>query len=195
GSTGTGAGPTGVAAETAAASSPAGVVSSGAGAARAAANGASPRLYLHEFLAGGLGASPAGDGAAGQHAPAGPRGLSSELLEQRLPVRVLRLDVRTDSGGGGVRVGGSGLLRELLLLESLHVELCGERRRRPPYGLGGGGPGQLGRDTLIRDGAARPLPAKVRIVLRAGDILRTESPGGGGYGDPMRAAFFAALLA
>ena len=110
-------------------------------------------------------------------------------------MRVLRLDVRTDSGGGGVRVGGSGLLRELLLLESLHVELCGERRRRPPYGLGGGGPGQLGRDTLIRDGAARPLPAKVRIVLRAGDILRTESPGGGGYGDPMRAAFFAALLA
>jgi N-methylhydantoinase B/oxoprolinase/acetone carboxylase alpha subunit len=169
--------------------------SPGAAVTNATAAAASRRLYLHEFLAGGLGASPAVDGATGQHAPAGPRGLSSELLEQRLPVRVLRLEVRTDSGGGGVRTGGSGLRRELLLLEALHVELCGERRRRPPYGLGGGGPGQLGRDTLIRDGAARPLPAKARLVLSAGDILRTESPGGGGYGDPMRAAFFAALLA
>lgn len=169
--------------------------SPGAAAASAPAGAASRRFYLHEFLAGGLGASPAVDGATGQHAPAGPRGLSSELLEQRLPVRVLRLEVRADSGGGGVRTGGSGLRRELLLLETLHVELCGERRRRPPYGLGGGGPGQLGRDTLIRDGAARPLPAKARLVLSAGDILRTESPGGGGYGDPMRAAFFAALLA
>ena len=166
-----------------------------AAAVSAPAAAASRRLYLHEFLAGGLGASPAFDGATGQHAPAGPRGLSGELLEQRLPVRVLRLAVRTDSGGGGVRAGGSGLLRELLLLEELHVELCGERRRRPPYGLGGGGPGQIGRDTLIREGEARPLPAKARLVLRAGDILRTESPGGGGYGDPQRAAFFAALLA
>jgi N-methylhydantoinase B/oxoprolinase/acetone carboxylase alpha subunit len=32
------------------------------------------------------------------------------------------------------------------------------------------------------------------LLLRAGDILRTESPGGGGFGDPQRAAFFAALL-
>jgi N-methylhydantoinase B len=161
----------------------------------AVASAGTRRLYLRESLAGGLGASPTAAGASGQHAPPGPRALSCELIEQRLPVRVLRLALRDDSGGGGVHSGGSGLVRELLLLEDLHLELCGERRRRPPYGLGGGGPGQIGRDTLIRAGAARPLPAKVRLLLRAGDILRSESPGGGGYGDPMRAAFFAALLA
>ena len=153
------------------------------------------RLYLREALAGGGGATPAACGATGRHTPTpSPRALPCELIEQRLPVRVLRCAVRPDSGGGGVRTGGDGLVRELLLLTDLHVELCGERRRRPPYGLAGGGPGQLGRDTLIRDDQTRLLPAKVRLLLRTGDLLRTESPGGGGYGDAMRAAFFATLL-
>ena len=153
------------------------------------------RLYLREPLAGGQGARPQAAGASGRHPMGpGPRASSCELFEQRLPVRVLRCAVRSGSGGGGVHAGGDGLVRELLLLAALHVELCGDRRRRPPYGLGGGGPGQLGRDTLIRDGAERRLPAKARLLLRPGDILRSESPGGGGYGDPMRAAFYAALL-
>ncbi len=153
------------------------------------------RLYLREPLAGGQGARPHADGVTGRHALGpGPRASSCELLEQRLPVRVLRCAVRSGSGGGGVRSGGDGLVRELLLLAALHVELCGDRRRRPPYGLGGGGPGQLGRDTLLRDGIERRLPPKARLLLRPGDILRTESPGGGGYGDPTRAAFYAALL-
>lgn len=155
------------------------------------------RLYVRESLAGGQGASPQSGGATGRYAPGpGPRpqAISCELLEQRLPVRVLRQAVRPGSGGGGVQRGGDGLVRELQILSALHVELCGERRRRPPYGLAGGGPGQIGRDTLVRDGAERPLPAKARFLLRAGDILRTETPGGGGFGDPMRAAFYAALL-
>jgi N-methylhydantoinase B/oxoprolinase/acetone carboxylase alpha subunit len=153
------------------------------------------RLYVREALSGGGGASPGASGATGRQAPTpSPRAIPAELLEQRLPVRVLSCAVRVGSGGGGVRPGGDGLVRELLLLADLHVELCGERRRRPPYGLAGGGPGQVGRDTLVREQQARPLPAKVRLLLRAGDLLRTESPGGGGYGDAMRAAFFAALL-
>ncbi len=152
-------------------------------------------LYLRAALAGGVGASPTGRGATARHLPTpSPRAVSSELIEQRLPLRVVRCAVRPGSGGGGIHAGGEGLVRELLLLSDMHVELCGDRRRRPPYGLGGGGPGQIGKDTLLRDGQARQLPAKVRLLLRAGDVLRTESPGGGGYGDAMRAAFFAALL-
>lgn len=155
-----------------------------------------PRFYHREPLPGGRGA---GAGAPGREAHARPllggRPVSVELLEQRLPLRVLRWSVREGSGGGGESPGGDGAVRELVLLGELHAELCGDRRRRPPFGQKGGGPGQVGRDTLLRDGIERALPAKVRVLLRRGDVLRIESPGGGGHGDPQRAAFFAQLLA
>lgn len=158
-----------------------------------------PRVYHREPLPGGRGA---GLGAPGRAARSRPLSLSLigglpasvELLEQRLPLRVLRWAVREDSGGGGESAGGDGAVRELVLLGELHAELCGDRRRRPPFGQKGGGPGQLGRDTLLRDGVERALPAKVRLLLRRDDVLRIESPGGGGHGDPQRAAFFAQLL-
>lgn len=123
-----------------------------------------------------------------------PRRLSVERLEQRLPVRVQRLAIRPESGGGGVDPGGPGLLRELVLLAPLHVALWGERRRRPPYGLGGGGPGVLGRDVLLRDGQRLLVHPKAVFLGRAGDVLVTETPGGGGHGDPIKAQFFASLL-
>jgi N-methylhydantoinase B/oxoprolinase/acetone carboxylase alpha subunit len=50
----------------------------------------------------------------------------------------------------------------------------------------GGKPGGLGRNTLVRDGKEQPLPGKIQLQLRAGDRLRIESPGGGGYGHESR---------
>lgn len=156
-----------------------------------------PRLFHREPLAAGRGASARAPGRD-TRAPlplTGGQPVSVEILEQRLPVRVLRWAVREGSGGGGVHPGSDGVVRELLLLSDLHVELVADRRRRAPFGLAGGGPGQLGRDVLTHDGVELALPAKLRILLRAGDVLRTESPGGGGHGDPTRAQFFAQLLA
>jgi N-methylhydantoinase B len=57
-----------------------------------------------------------------------------------------------------------------------------DRRRRQPYGVAGGGPGAVGRNTLVRSGREEALPGKVRLDLKAGDRLRLETPGGGGYG-------------
>ena len=68
------------------------------------------------------------------------------------------------------------------MLVETSVTLLTDRRRLAPYGVRGGGPGGLGRNTLIRDGKETPLPGKVQITLRAGDRLRVETPGGGGYG-------------
>lgn len=155
-----------------------------------------PRFYHREPLPGGRGAGARAPGRTARSLPLfGGRPASVELLEQRLPLRVLRWAVREASGGGGENMGGDGAVRELVLLGELHAELCGDRRRRPPFGQKGGGPGQIGRDTLQRDGVERALPAKVRLLLRRDDVLRIESPGGGGHGDPQRAAFFAQLLA
>ena len=62
-----------------------------------------------------------------------------------------------------------------------------DRFRFPPYGLAGGGPGSLGRLTLVRGGAETPIgPKSDGVTLRRGDIVRLETSGGGGFGDPAR---------
>ncbi|HEY0275441.1 MAG TPA: hydantoinase B/oxoprolinase family protein [Paenirhodobacter sp.] len=58
-----------------------------------------------------------------------------------------------------------------------------ERFKFKPYGLEGGERGREGRLYLIRDGVWKPLPSKVsNLGLMAGDIIRLETSGGGGYG-------------
>lgn len=152
------------------------------------------RSFLHrEALAGGLGGGP-GTGTLPPARRLGSPSLSAELLERQLPIRVWRHAVRADSGGGGTHPGTSGELRELELLAAVEVTVAGDRRRRPPYGLAGGGPGMVGRDTVARLGETRLLPGKVCFQGQPGDRLTLETPGGGGYGDIQRAAFFAALL-
>ena len=61
-----------------------------------------------------------------------------------------------------------------------------ERRESQPYGAQGGGSGASGRNTIVRaNGEVEVLPAKARLELHAGDRLRIETPGGGGFGhDP-----------
>ena len=74
-------------------------------------------------------------------------------------------------------------MREVELLADAEVNLLTERRGSGPPGAHGGAPGQPGRNVVIRrDGATEVLPAKVRCWLRAGDCLRIETPGGGGFG-------------
>ncbi len=71
-------------------------------------------------------------------------------------------------------------MRELEALEPMRFTLITERRRHPPRGRDGGGDGAPGRNLL--DGEA--LPSKCEGELGPGDLLRIETPGGGGYGDP-----------
>jgi len=73
-------------------------------------------------------------------------------------------------------------VREYELLTEMSVTLITERRRGAPYGAAGGAPGATGRNVLIRDGREETLPGKIQLQLRAGDRLRIETPGGGGYG-------------
>ncbi|MEE8572005.1 MAG: hydantoinase B/oxoprolinase family protein [Gemmatimonadota bacterium] len=53
-----------------------------------------------------------------------------------------------------------------------------ERRRRGPSGNAGGGPGQPGRNSLN----GKELQSHAEVRMRAGDVLRIETPGGGGWG-------------
>jgi N-methylhydantoinase B len=97
-------------------------------------------------------------------------------------MRLEQYSLRPGSGGTRAAHGGDGLVRAIRFLISATATLTGERRRRAPYGLAGGQPGAPGHNTLLRDGAAIDLPGKTTLALRPGDVIRIETPGGGGWG-------------
>jgi N-methylhydantoinase B/oxoprolinase/acetone carboxylase alpha subunit len=108
-----------------------------------------------------------------------------EALERSFPLRVLRYRLRTGSGGAGAAEGGDGIERDVQVLEDCTVSLITERRVSQPWGLAGGGPGAVGENWLLPGGdpsAAERLADKCTIRLRAGDVLRMLTPGGGGWG-------------
>jgi len=141
----------------------------------------------YETLAGGAGAGPHGPGLSAVHTHmTNTMNTPIEALEAYYPLRVRRYAVRRGSGGRGRHRGGDGVVREIELLVPTEVTLLAERRRVPPYGLAGGGPGATGRDGLVRDGRARRIAAKTTFAAEPGDRLRVETPGGGGFGRPGR---------
>ena len=110
-----------------------------------------------------------------------------EALERAFPMRVLRYRLRRGSGGAGYSRGGEGIERDLQLLEDCTVSLITERRVSQPWGLWGGGPGAVGENWLLPGGdesRAERLPDKCTMHLKAGDVVRMLTPGGGGWGPP-----------
>ena len=101
-----------------------------------------------------------------------------EALELEFPLRAVEYAVRRGSGGAGRHRGGEGVVRELEALEEMRYSLITERRRHAPPGAAGGEAGARGRNLA----GGEELPAKASGTLRAGERLRIETPGGGGYG-------------
>jgi N-methylhydantoinase B len=141
----------------------------------------------YETLAGGAGALPFRPGtSAVQTHMTNTLNTPVEALELAYPFRVLRSEIRRGSGGNGHHRGGDGIVREIEVLTRTTLGLLTERRRIAPYGLGGGEPGARGRNLLKRKGTRRflPLPGKSVVQLEPGDVVRIETPGGGGHGKP-----------
>ena len=133
----------------------------------------------YETIGGGQGASRGANGPSGVHV-----GMSNtlntpiEVLELEHPLRVRTYALRRGSGGRGTWDGGDGVVREFEALAPAEATLLTERRRHGPAGGSGGAAGAPGTNQL--NGVA--LPSKVTLRLSAGDILRIETPGGGGWG-------------
>jgi N-methylhydantoinase B len=147
----------------------------------------SESFAYYETLGGGQGACEDMDGPSAVHvAMSNTLNTPIEALERELPLLVTEYAVRRGSGGRGAHRGGEGVVRELQALTDMTFSLIAERRRYAPRGANGGAPGRRGLDTLIPagDGEPRQLPAKVTGTLHAGERLRIETPGGGGYGPP-----------
>jgi len=147
------------------------------------------RQVYFDLECGGWGAHPEEDGASGfscgfhniANAPV-------EMLENTLPLTFVEYALVPDSGGRGRTRGGLGLARAFRLdapAGSFAANL--ERFKFAPYGLDGGQSGRPGQLTIWRNGASAPedLPSKVAALkVSRGDVLRLQTAGGGGYGDP-----------
>ncbi|PYS33729.1 MAG: 5-oxoprolinase [Acidobacteria bacterium] len=107
----------------------------------------------------------------------------AEALEYAYPLRVRQYRIRESSGGIGKYKGGDGAIREIEVLAPARMSLLSDRRKRAPYGLHGGADGKRGRAFIIRtDGSEEELTSKGSWQVEAGDRVRIETPGGGGFG-------------
>lgn len=144
------------------------------------------RVYF-EVEVGGWGGHPDQDGANGFSC--GFHNLANsplEMCEVLFPITFTEYGFIADSGGDGRHRGGLGLAREWRLDGDWGlVSGSFERFRHGPYGLAGGAPGRPGRFSLITAAETEALPSKISGVrLSAGDRIRLETSGGGGWGDP-----------
>jgi N-methylhydantoinase B len=133
----------------------------------------------YETIGGGQGASQGANGPSGVHV-----GMSNtlntpiEVLEMEHPLRVRTYSLRPGSGGRGTWDGGDGVVREFEALAPMETTLLTERRRHGPAGGAGGSDGKPGANLLN----GQTVASKTTLRLTAGDILRIETPGGGGWG-------------
>jgi N-methylhydantoinase B/oxoprolinase/acetone carboxylase alpha subunit len=146
------------------------------------------QFAYYETIGGGMGARNGLDGISGVHTHmSNTRNTPVEAIEHYLPVRILQYGLRRGSGGRGRHRGGEGIVREYEMLTETAVTVLSERRVGAPYGAAGGEQGCSGRNVVIRNvggGREEALGGKFWLTLKAGDRLRIESPGGGGYGTP-----------
>jgi len=137
----------------------------------------------YETIGGGMGASALRCGLSGVHTHmTNSLNTPIEALEHYLPIKINRYSLRRGSGGKGEKTGGKGIIREYEFHIPAQVTIISERRKFAPYGLHGGERGKNGSNLLLSKGKLRRLNSKVNIKVQPNDMLRIETPGGGGYG-------------
>ncbi|EGN94426.1 hypothetical protein SERLA73DRAFT_188323 [Serpula lacrymans var. lacrymans S7.3] len=158
----------------------------------------------YETIAGGSGAGPGWHGTSGVHTHITNTRIGDvEILERRYPVLLHRFGLRPGSAGQGKWHGGDGVIREFEVLQQLQVSILSERRTRQPYGMEGGEPAAMGRNTWVKkqrkedkdipegreddenlDPRYINIGGKATVFMGKGDRLLIETPGGGGWGIP-----------
>ena len=143
-------------------------------------------LVQYEIGATGLGGTSDHDGTAMvtpmNHFTAGA---PIEVVETEYPVMIRRYDIWRDSAGPGRYRGGVGYVREFQVKEDCVLTLRASGHRSSAWGLAGGAGPAISR-TSINPGTPNEvlLSAIETRQLKAGDVLRVERSGGGGYGSP-----------
>jgi 5-oxoprolinase (ATP-hydrolysing) len=142
------------------------------------------RYQYYETICGGAGAGSGFAGASAVHTHmTNTRLTDPEILESRYPVHLEAFGIRRGSGGAGRWPGGEGVFRQIRFREAMSVAILANSRLVPPFGLEGGGSGQIGKTSIRRsDGRVEALGSCARAEVKAGDMIIVETPGGGAFG-------------
>ena len=149
-------------------------------------NGEWYQLYQIGF--GGIPGRPAGDGPDGHSLWPAFTNVPNEFLEAYFPLRIVKYETITDSGGPGLHRGGNGLSMGYQFLEPGEISIHDDRWLTHPWGVNGGLPGQRSDKLMVRaEGETEWMPSKCdRIKVNVGDTLYFNTWGGGGWGDPLQ---------
>jgi len=152
------------------------------------------RAYvMYVISGGGYGGYAQGDGLSNGCSTIGiSKTTPIEVMEQYYPVLFEEYSLHEGSGGAGEQRGGFGVNYSIRLR-------CGEARasmvmdhgRTGPKGALGGSDGGLNTVVIEQDGRAYHPPHLSKdqdITMRPGDRVMVSTPGGGGFGDPLRRA-------
>ncbi len=144
-------------------------------------------FLMREVLGGGSGGRPWADGSDTIHIVPDSKNLPVEFTETRFPLRVEALGLAPDSGGPGLRRGGLGYRKEIRTLVDCAFLSVADRSILSCWGLKGGRAGKPFRVTVDPDGPAeRVLEGLVDDeAIPAGTLVRIDTTGGGGWGDPL----------
>ena len=149
------------------------------------------RWVMFCFFGGGLGGNPETDGLNHGNNPISTATIPpAEILESLYPVMFTQWALRPDSGGPGFNRGGLGAIYEIETLAegATDVSLLGERGKFPPFGVNGGRSAALNR-FVYQSAGGEQSPAMVskitNLSIGQGHKVRLETPGGGGFGDPL----------
>lgn len=141
--------------------------------------------YFSEGIGSGQGARPTADGLNAIY-QRDQKNYPVEFEEGEFPLLVEQYSIRADSAGPGYNRGGCGVVRDCRVLVDCLMATRIDNARFPPFGANGGSAGSAGR-MVLNPGTADEVvvnPVGESIAVKAGDVLRVETCGGGGWGDP-----------
>jgi N-methylhydantoinase B len=142
---------------------------------------------MREVLGGGSGGRYYADGEDTIHVVPDSRNLPTEFTESRFPFLVERLALAVDSGGPGLHRGGLGYEKHIRMLRDAHFMSIADRSILSCWGVKGG---RAGRPFQVTIDPGRPGEREVDALadaepVRAGEVIRIRTTGGGGWGDPL----------
>ena len=156
-----------------------------------AAEGRGPRTGAptvpQDDLGGSMGGTSTGDGLDAVDTYLGNVGiLPAEVCELQYPVRILRTELVTDSGGAGEFRGGLAMLREYEFTDTCDLVAYTEQNSsaHAAWAAAGGIAGAAAHVTLVHNDGGRVEITKTRVTVEAGDRLLLRTGGGGGFGPP-----------
>jgi N-methylhydantoinase B len=146
------------------------------------------KFFLYrEIFGAGSGARWYADGTDTVDLVPHSKNLPAEFIEQRYPVIVERVGMYPDSGGPGQFRGGLGYLKDIRTLVDGHYLCNVERTSFGCFGVNGGMAGLPGATIINPDtpDERRIVYSQEAVPVKAGDLIRLLTPGGGGWGDPL----------